>query len=178
MSKLWQSGEPFIWLTGGALALALLMVAGLIGLILHHGLGHFWPKSVLEVGLKNGTVLTGQVVERESIPGKLGEYRIKLKVGNRDLYGADFVWIDESQIARRESPADIVVIERTEWGLLVGRVKEIREGGHVIAQGPQAVAAMRERLPEARRVRREIRDIETGPIGVINHDQERIRIKA
>jgi len=176
MSKLWKSGEPFIWLTAGALALALLMVVGLIGLILHNGLGQFWPKAVLEVVLKDGRVLTGQLVEREGIPGQLGEHRIKLKVGNRDLYGADFVWVDESQIARRESPADIVVIERTEWGLLIGRLKEIREGGQVVVQGPRAVDVLRERLPEVRRVRREIRDIETGPIGVINHDQERIRL--
>jgi len=46
----------------------------------------------------------------------------------------------------------------------------------VVVQGPRAVDVLRERLPEVRRVRREIRDIETGPIGVINHDQERIRL--
>jgi len=33
MRKLWRSGEPFIWLTGGALATALIMVAGLIAII-------------------------------------------------------------------------------------------------------------------------------------------------
>ena len=41
--RLWSGGEPFIWLTGGALALSLLLVAGLIGLILVNGLGFFWP---------------------------------------------------------------------------------------------------------------------------------------
>ncbi len=176
MSKLWKSGEPFIWLTGGALAMALLMVAGLIGLILGSGLGFFWPRSVLEAGLRDGKALTGQIAEREVVPGKPGEYRIKLRVGNRDLYGADFVWVDEGQIARREYPVDIAVIERTEWGLLIGRVKEVREGGQVVARGPEAVAAMRERLPEASRLRREIKRIETGPIGAINHEQERIRL--
>ena len=39
--KLWRSGEPFIWLTGGALALALIMVAGLIVIILTNALGFF-----------------------------------------------------------------------------------------------------------------------------------------
>jgi len=176
MSKLWKSGEPFIWLTGGALAMALLMVAGLIGLILANGLGFFWPRSVIEATLKDGKVLTGQIAEREVIPGKGGEHRIKMRVGNRDLYGADFVWVDESQIAGRAYPADIAVVERMEWGLLIGRIKEVREAGHVVARGPQAVAVMRERLPGASRVRREIRGIETGPIGAINHEQERIRL--
>ncbi len=176
MKKLWKSGEPFIWLTGGALGMALLMVFGLVGVILANGLGYFWPRSVLEVSLRDGKVLTGQVVEREAIPGKPGEYRIKLKVGNRDLYGADFVWVDEAQIKSRAYPADVAAIERTEWGLLIGRVREIREGGQILASGPRAVALLRARLPEARRVRREIRGIETGPIGAINHEQERIRL--
>ncbi len=60
--------------------------------------------------------MTGQVVERETVPGRAGQHRIKLKVGNRDLYGADFLWVDEASIARREYPADVAVIERTEWG--------------------------------------------------------------
>jgi len=33
MNKVWRSGEPFIWLTGGALALSLIMVAGLVVLV-------------------------------------------------------------------------------------------------------------------------------------------------
>ncbi len=81
MKKLWTSGEPFVWLTGGALAISLLMVAGLIGLILYNGLGFFWPAAVVQVTLKDGKVLTGPVVARESIPGQPGEHRIKIKVG-------------------------------------------------------------------------------------------------
>jgi phosphate transport system permease protein len=49
LAKLWRGGEPFIWLTGGALALALLLVAGLIALILVNGLGFFWPKDVVRL---------------------------------------------------------------------------------------------------------------------------------
>ena len=97
MKKFWTSGEPFIWLTGGALALSLLMVVGLIGLILYNGLGFFWPASVVRITLKDGKVLTGPLVAREGIPGKPGEYRIKIKVGNRDLYGADFVWVGRGE---------------------------------------------------------------------------------
>jgi phosphate transport system permease protein len=176
MGRFWRSGEPFIWLTGGALALALLMVAGLIGLILYNGLGFFWPRMVAEVTLRDGKTMTGQVVEREAIPGKAGRYREKFKVANRDLYGADFRWIDEADIARRAWPADVAVIERTEWGLLIGRIKEVREGGQIMARGSEASVEMQKRLPEAARVRRAIRRIEKGEIGAINHEQERVRL--
>ena len=178
-AKTWRGGEPFIWLTGGALALALLLVAGLIALILHNGLGFFWPQSVVRLTIANGKVMTGQVVEREPIPGKVGEYRIKLKVANRDLYGADFQWVDETQVLRRDYPPEIAVVERTEWGLLIGGLAEVREGDAVVAKGREATwAEVRKRMPEAARLRAEIRGIETGDIGAINHEQEMLRLRA
>ncbi len=177
MRKLWRTGEPFIWLTGGAVALALIMVLGLVGIILQNALGFFWPKDVAQVTLRDGTVLTGQVVERERVPDHAGQYRIKLKVGNRDLYGADFVWVDEAAVARRDHPRDIAVVERAEWGLLVGRIKELRDGGQIVATGAGAWPAVRQRLPEAARVRRSIRAIETGEIGDINRLQEKARLR-
>jgi len=138
LAKTWRSGEPLIWLTGGALAFVLLLVAGLIGLILSNGLGFFWPKDVIRLTLADGKIMTGQVADREAIPGQPGQSRIKLKVANRDLYGADFTWVDEAEIARREYPPDVAVIERTEWGLLIGTVKEIRDGDAVVATGSEA----------------------------------------
>jgi phosphate transport system permease protein len=176
VKRLWRSGEPFIWLSGGALALALIMVAGLIGIILQNALGFFWPAGIARLRLADGKELTGQIVERERVPGLAGQSRIKLKVGNRDLYGADFVWADESSIAGRATPPEVAVIERTEWGLLVGTISAVREGGRVVATGAQAWPEMKKRLPEAARVRSEIRRIETGAIGAINQAQEQIRL--
>jgi len=176
--KLWRSGEPFVWLTGGALGLALLMVTGLILLIIASGAGYFWPASVVRLTLADGTTVTGQIVQREAVPGKPGEYRIKLKVANRDLYGADFQWIDEAQVRSREYPRDVVVVERTEWGPLVGRIQEVREGDRVVARGAGAGrAALLERLPAARSLRDEIQRIEKRDIGRINYAQEQLRLK-
>jgi phosphate transport system permease protein len=178
MMRFWRSGEPFIWLTGGALALALLMVGGLIGLILVSGLGFFWPEAVTRITQPDGKSLTGQIVEREQIPGKPGEYRIKVKVGNRDVYGADFVWVDESQVKVRSTPPEVALIERTEWGALIGTIKEVREGGQVITSGPITTReALRARLAEAARQHAEIRSVEKSAIGAINYRQERIRLQ-
>ena len=176
--RIFASGEPFIWLTGGALTLSLLLVAGLIGLILYNGLGFFWPRDVLRATLADGKTLTGQIVDREPVPETGDHHRIKLKVANRDLYGADFQWVDEKQIARREYPADVAVIERTEWGLLIGVIKEVRDGGRPVAVGAGAAwDEVRRRLPDAARVRREIQQIETGAIGAVNAQQEKIRLR-
>ena len=175
--KLWRSGEPFIWLTGGALALALIMVAGLIGIILANALGFFWPVAIVRLTLRDGKTLAGSLVERERIPGATGRYRIKLKVANRDLYGADFVWVDEPEITERTWPADVAVIERTEWGLLIGTITALREGDRVIATGPAAWEEVRTRLPGTARLRAEIRRVERSDIGGINYQQERVRLQ-
>jgi phosphate transport system permease protein len=175
--KLWRSGEPFIWLTGGALALALIMVAGLIGVILINALGFFWPSDAERLTLRDGKILTGPIVDREQVPGTGGQYRIKIRVANRDLYGADFVWADEAQIANRTLPSDVAVVERTEWGLLIGTITALREGDRDVATGAAAWTEARRRLPEAARLRDEIRRIERRDIGAINHGQEQVRLR-
>ncbi|MGH7264547.1 MAG: phosphate ABC transporter permease PstA, partial [Candidatus Rokuibacteriota bacterium] len=147
MRGFWKSGEPYIWLTGAALAGALLMVAGLVLLVLVNGMGSFWPRDVVRLTLADGQTVMGEVVEREAIPepGAPADtprrYRVKVEQGNRDLYGADFVWMEEAAIAGRETPAEAVVIERREWGNLYGVLLEVRDRGAIVARGPAAAAA-------------------------------------
>jgi phosphate transport system permease protein len=176
LRTLWRSGEPFIWLTGGALALALILVVGLIGIILANALGYFWPAQVVRLELRDGQVVTGPIVERERVPGAGGQ-RVKVKVANRDLYGADFVWVDEAHISTRATPPEVAVIERTEWGDLIGTIQAVRDGDRVVVTGPTAADEVRRRLPEAAGLRAEIRRIERNDIGVINHAQEQARLR-
>jgi phosphate transport system permease protein len=184
MKKIWKSGDPFIWLTGGALAFSLLMVAGLVLLILWSGLGFFWPTAVTQLALSDGSTILGQIVEREAIPqpgapiGTPPQCRLKVKQGNRDLYGVDFIWVDEAQIVARDEPPAAVIIERREWGNLYGFIKEVRDHGQVVAQGPEeSWAALQARLPEVTHVYEAIRRIETREIGAINYAQEQIRLE-
>jgi len=183
MKNFWKSGDPFIWLTGGALSCALIMVAGLIVLILFNGMGFFWPNNVVRLTLADGKVVLGQVTEREAIPqpgappGTPVDYRIKVKQGNRELYGADFVWIDERQIVRRDTPSEAVVIERREWGNFYGFLTALKEGDRVVAQGStQSWDALQAALPLVQTTVGEVRRIERKEIGAINYAQEQIRL--
>lgn len=183
MNRLWKGGEPFIWLTGAALAFSLIMVAGLVILVLVNGLGFFWPSSVVRVRLDDGRALMGQVTEREQVPqpgappGTPVRYRIQLKVGNRDLYGADFVWIDEAKIVQRDEPVDALLVERREWGNLYGFIQGVRDGDREIAQGPaEGWNSLQVHLPDAQAVVDEIRRVEKKEIGAINYAQERLRL--
>jgi phosphate transport system permease protein len=176
LRRLFRGGEPYVWFTGAALALSLLMVATLVTVICVNALGLFWPRAIVRVTLADGRVVAGQIVDRESVPEGPGRSLVKLKVGNRDIAPADFVWIDEREIVARDQPVDLVVIERTEWGDLIGTVTAVRDGETTVASGAGAPGALDRRLPSARALRRQIRRIETGPIGAINAEQERIRL--
>src|SRR5262249_6541838 len=61
-------GEHLIWLTGSALGVSLLMILGLLAVILTNGLGIFWPSRIEQITLKDGTVLAGELVQRQAIP--------------------------------------------------------------------------------------------------------------
>jgi len=180
----WKNGEPFVWLTGGALALSLLMVAGLIGLIMVNGLGFFWPSDVVRLDLKEGGAILGEVTGRECVPepgvagGKARRYRLQIKRGNRDVYGSDFVWVEEGQISTRTKPPEAAVLERREWGNLYGVVREVREGGRTVAEGPgPAWEALQARLPAVRRRMARLCAIEKDEIGAVNDRLERCRLR-
>ncbi|NBC95305.1 MAG: hypothetical protein GVY27_03000, partial [Deinococcus-Thermus bacterium] len=45
-------GEPMVWLTGGALAICLIMILGLLALVLYQGVATFWPGPLTRVDLR------------------------------------------------------------------------------------------------------------------------------
>jgi phosphate transport system permease protein len=183
MKRFWKDGDPWIWLTGGALAACLILVAGLVLLILLNGMGSFWPQDVVRLKLPDGTAVQGSIVGREAIPhATLSDgspaMRVQVKQGNRDLYGSDFVWIDEAKITGRESLPDVVLVERLEWGNLYGTIKEVRFEGAVVARGPgEGMNALLERLPAAKKLAHEIEALEKEELGEVNREQEKLRLK-
>jgi phosphate transport system permease protein len=183
MKKIFGSGDAFIWLTGGALGVSLLMVIGLVALIMVNGLGFFWPKAVYEFTTDDGRTVIGQITAREIIPqpdappGTPESHRIQVRQGNRDLYGADFVWMDEDNIAQSNAWPDLVVIERASWGNFYGYLDSVSTGKGVSAKGPDAWEVLQEQLPRAHAINEQIRALERGPIGRVNRQQERHRLE-
>ena len=152
--------------------------------ILVNGLSFFWPKPLEQVTLKDGSVFLGEITNREAIPNPghpdhLQKQRILLRVGNRDLYGFDFKWLDEDEIAKRERPKDAYFVERREYGALIGVPVAVKEGERTLAAD---AAAARQALPglieKAERDRHAIEAIEKHEIGGINYRIEKARLEA
>ena len=138
-------GRALTWLTGGTLALNLLLILGLLTLLVWNGAGYFWPRPLVLMTLTDGTTVLGEVHARtarpDTAPGATPAYRIQLKVGNRDLGGAEFRWVDEASIASRSVPVDAWLLERLEWGQFFGFAVAIRKGETALASGDTGIRA-------------------------------------
>jgi len=173
--------DALTWITGGALALDLLMIAGLLALVALRGAGAFWQKPVVALDLADGSHVLGEIHSRERIPDpttgrRTDATRIRVRVGNRDVTGVDFRWIDERDIRSRSEPADAVMLERLEWGMFYGHPIALRATG-VDVREPAAIWEAFDRLHRDRvAVREQIRAIERGPIGDVNHDLDDVRL--
>ncbi|HEV7509742.1 MAG TPA: phosphate ABC transporter permease PstA [Thermoanaerobaculia bacterium] len=179
-------GKALTWLCGGALAFNLLLVAAILTLLTWNGMSYFWQRDLVEMDLKDGRKILGEVWEIEkaakvkataSQGAEAAIDRIRMKIGNRDVGGLDFVWLDSKDVAVRSRPVGAVLLERLEWGNFYGTMLELRSQGKVLAAGPQAVWKAFAPL-HARKTREldQIHDLEKGKIGDVNYDIEKLRL--
>ena len=191
----YKSGEPGIWISGGAVAISVIMTIGLIAVIAVRGLGHFWPSDVIEarysVPGQPVQMLLGELVQEEEvtrerlagaglpIPADAPEFmsRDLFKVGNRDLTGADFTWLVGDWLSEHQTPEDIVVLERREWGNFYGRLVSVQEAGKVVAEGDAAWAELQKRIERVDGLQARLSKLHKGDIGAINHGLERLRLQ-
>ncbi len=183
IKKFFDSGTLFVWFCGVAVAASLLMVAGVLLLIMINGLGFFWPHALLELHLKDGTRVLGELNDEEVIPHSEtpdvpeGKTRVKLKIGNRDLYGLDFRWIDREHIASAETPKHVVAVERREWGNFYGRIRRVERGEHVVASGnDEGWKALRPLIERVNALHDDMAHIQQDEIGGINYAIEDARL--
>ena len=184
MKKFIKTGEPFIWLTGGAVAISIIMIVAILLLIMKNGLGFFWPSDIALLTLKNNEKLLGQIVNREAIPqpgaeqGTILKYRIQLKMGNRDIYGLDFKWIDVEDIKGIDYPENALCLERREWGNMYGFVKELKIDGAVVSVADGNIrSALSSSVEKYGELHKRIVFVAKKEIGQINYDMERLRLK-
>ena len=181
-----ESGAVFVWLTGAALAASLAMIVGIVLLVASRGLVVFWPRPLIELSLKDGKKYIVEELAREQIPAQheqpdLGE-RLQVRLANRDLYGLDFRWIPQSEIAARTVPPDAVLVERQEYGPFQGFLVAVEEEGRprVAAPDPKRFALLESLMKVAHRRSGEIEHLEEGEIGSVNYalDEKRREIRA
>jgi len=189
MKNWFSSGTPWIWLNAGAISVALVAVFGLLFLILVRGMSHFWPANVEAFqyqNAENSLTVIAQVIESETVPAesvqgidiKKGNVtRYLVKTGNRDLLGSDFRWLYDIDLVKRETPEDVMVIERIEWGNFYGYLNSVYENDKKVSDSDSKWTEFNARLERTVQIREDILEIEQGEIGAINYQLERLRLK-
>ena len=178
-----RSGRIFTWLSGGALAMNLLMIGGLIALLFWMGAGYFWQKPVVELTLSDKIKVIGEPITRRPIrsldrTAESPATEIKLKTGNRDLADLDYRWIPEAQIESSATPDDLVLLERLEYGNFYGRFLGLRKNGKPLAHsGTTAWHQLQARIESKAELRAKIRKLERGPLGDVNHALAKLQRK-
>lgn len=193
--KSWfKSGAPGVWISGGSVAIAVIMTIGLLAVIAVRGLGHFWPADLVQASYnvpgQPAQVVVGEVVQKEEVPrarlkgaglpvpddGPEFMTRELIKVGNRDLNGSDFTWVVGEWLADEQRPAELIALERREWGNFYGYLVSVKENGKVVAEGPAAWAELQSRLARVDKLASDLQTLEKKDIGAINHGLERLRL--
>lgn len=195
MKSWFKSGAPWVWLNGGAVALCMIMVIGLLALIAVRGFGHFWPSDLLQTSAvgtegKERQVL-GELVRSEVIPSKVARdngYRVPegvdlvtrhlVKEGNRELHN-DFNWYLDVGMGEWHYPDNAMEVERREWGNFYGFAVALRENGELVAREgePGFWEELQRRVERSTDLFAEIRHKEEVEIGRINHQLNRLRLE-
>lgn len=179
MKKFFKQGDFFIWLTGLGLGISIVMICGLMILIFINGSSYFIPAKVYSVEKKDGNVFLGQITREEEIPKEnVDEFgnRIQFKIGNRDVYGNDFIWVNDEDIKKTSLQPNVTVLERYEFGNFYGNLLNIKKHGLIIIEGEEDVLKHIISFIEYNQyLRYEIKKIENDVIGKLNFEIEKLR---
>jgi phosphate transport system permease protein len=179
-TSLAAQGEPMLWLTGGALVLALFMIAGLIALVLVRGTATFRTQPILLLERKTGGPLLGEVQATEEFvpPGASAPVRRRMfRTGNFEITGSHFEWVSDPDVVDESRPEWAVAVERTSWGRFYGTPIAFRVDGKTVAEEPSQVLRLYEREhPAARERFARRRELETDAMGDLNRAMESARL--
>ena len=174
-----------VWLTAAGLCIGLLMVGFFLLLVLSDGVSVFWPKSLYLIGLKPGSqsaiggaaTIGGAIAKKREKAGGANQEEWQIFVGNRDVYGVGFKYIDAGDALTVERPRGAIAIERLEYGDSFGFPKAIRLGGtEILAGSPEFVSVLSAAVAEGARRREKLRRIERNEIGAIDQNLNRLAL--
>jgi phosphate transport system permease protein len=161
-TSLLQNGEGMLWLTGGALAVSIAMIIGLLALIVAQGIETFWPVPLVQVKVAGGSVFLGEVtrqedyrLDKQSLSGlepelaararralaeRGGEaHRRLLRTGNYEITNTHFEWVSDFAEIEESRPDWALVLERQAWGRFYGTPKQFLVDGQALASAPEEV---------------------------------------
>ncbi len=187
-----KSGQPYVWLTAGAIAASIIITVALLLLTMARGVAHFWPADLVLASyqaphaqaqpvlaeFRSSEEVTSARLKNAGLPVDEAQdfyERILLKIGNRDLGGVDFRYVISDWLVDRSTPADAVVWERLEWGNLHGFLQSVQFDGRTI-EGDEAWERYRQAQKRASALRHKIERIEKKEIGRINYQMEQLRL--
>ncbi len=188
MLKLWmKEGNHWVWFNAMALTISLLAVIGLVGLLAVKGVAHFWPKDVMVFSVEDGQGGTVQLIGERQRTGErlVGDATVGLthipqsliKIGGRELFGADFKWVDEPAILLQEKPKDMLVIERYEWGNLYGRLISMTNSEGRKTTGDAAWDSFKSLIAYHGELYDQLVEIQKTKIGSVNYAVEGLRLE-
>ena len=136
-----------VWLTGGALAICIVMILGLLALIVWQGITTFWPMPIVELTLLDGRTVMGEVTRTESYVSASGAEATRrlIRTENFDITGVHFEWIDDLAIASEARPEWALVLERRAWGRFYGFPEQFLIDGQPVAGTPEEIWALSQR---------------------------------
>jgi len=189
-------GESWVWVTSLGLSVGLIMIVGLLIMIVYNGLEVFWPKPVARIELSpdsetkigSATTLGGAIVKtQEKRVTTLGpdgrplppEKEIQLFVGNKDLYGFSYKYVDAHDIRSTDYPAEVIVAERVEYGdaIFLPLSLTLPDGTAIPADTADFEKRLEALVDEGNERRERIRHLERDLIGEINRQMEAYRIR-
>lgn len=189
-----KSGEAYVWLNAGAVAICLLMIVGIMSLIAVRGMSHFWPADVMQATYAvdgQSQIVLGEIYDEKTDPvSRLTEAgmtvpaglaptdpidRWSIKQGNKDVTGQDFVWVTVPFLKDISYPKDVIKLERLEYGNFYGRLQQVIVDGKVTS-GAAAIEALEQGIERSNDLHSKITDLEKGKIGSINYDMEQLRL--
>ncbi len=173
LAQFFRRGDGLIWLTCSAIGLSLALVLGLLVLVTANGMGYFWPDRIVTLERGEGPPLLGSIAghqpARHAADGTLLEAaQTQVKVGNRELYGYDFMWIPDAEIRGRTADPAAAQVERQEYGDFFGFLRRLEHKGAVLAEGDQAWASLRRHHPDTRELAERSAAMQKHDIGAVN----------
>jgi phosphate transport system permease protein len=171
-----------LWLTGGALVLALAMIGGLLALVVARGTATFWPQPIVSFEKKAGDVLLGDVQSDEEFMPEGASRLVRrrmIRTGNFEISGTHFQWISDPDVLEESRPEWALLVERTTWGRFYGFATAYRIDGKTIATDPERILErFHEEHPATRERFEQRRHLETDSIGALNREMESARLAA